>query len=72
MIPFTPPCFSLSSEYLEVFNNVDVNITSLDISDNSLDDKDAAIMCNGIYKLKGLQTLSLAGNNFSNRGYNSR
>ena len=51
-----------------MLNNADLNISTLDLSENSLDDKNAALLCNGLYKMGSLQILNLAGNDFSNRG----
>ena len=58
-------CFS---DPLELLNSPDLNITTLDLSENNLDDKETTIMCNILYKLSGLQRLNLAGSKFTDKG----
>ena len=55
-------------DYLDKLNTTDLNLTTLNLSENGIDDKDATTLCNGIYKLNQLQELNLSGNTFTARG----
>ena len=59
---------NLYRDALELLNSPDLNITSLDLSENNLEFKETTILCNILYKLSGLQHLNLAGSKFSDRG----